>query len=113
MVVFGCYCLGPRAYRGMKLQDWEVARSVGFLPANGQGCLYFTSDRGLAEYYALLWAERHGDRPVVVSFPTPPIEAVMPDESGMTAGAECVGAWRTEFFTTVAVPLSAVTVEEV
>ncbi|MEW5932038.1 MAG: hypothetical protein AB1816_00435 [Bacillota bacterium] len=112
MIVFCYYRIGPRAYRGMRWQDWESARRLGHLPANG-GRLYFTSDRGLAEYYALLWAERHGDRPVVVSFPTPPIEVVMPDESGVTAGAECVGAWRTEFFTTVAVPLSAVTVEEV
>lgn len=110
----------PLAYRGMTRAAWEHARAAGCLaptpvlttPGFPQPPprLYFTTDPGLAWYYARLWAERAGGEPVVVSFPMP--ASFVPDVEGMSWGSEYLqgGTGCVEFYTHEAVPVCAVSV---
>lgn len=111
VILFSHSRITPRVYRGMLRSAWEEALRAGYLLPDSRGRLYFTSDPGLAAWYARMWAERTGDEGLVVSFPAPPLETVFPDEDGLTVGAEHLGGYRTEFYTTYHVPVSGVRIE--
>lgn len=112
------FCLvGERAYRGMTLQEWLKVRELGHVPLSPQYMaggvysyrLHFTSDPALADFYGRYWAGINKEKKyVVISFFTP--EKTFEDEGGVTAGAECGGKWRTEYYTTETIPVEQVSV---
>lgn len=94
-------------YRGLTACEWAEARKIGYLPmrkvryVSGKESLprlYFTTDVGLADYYAYLFTitANHSMPGVVVSFPASLLEGVWVQEDlgGFTSGEE----EQTEFF---------------